>query len=91
MNILYILVQPFVKRLCLRIICFGATFYQKVVCKDYMFWCNLLPKGCVLAFPPRSTFNTRHKCRHWLIRRTSLQLVITAFLRLTFSARKSVC
>jgi hypothetical protein len=43
-----------------------------------------------LAFPPLATFQACNKCRHWLICRTSLKLVIRAFLRFALIAREIV-
>ena len=39
-----------------------------------------------LAFPPLATFQACNKCRHWLICRTCLKLVIRALFRFTLIA-----
>ncbi len=39
-----------------------------------------------LAFPPLATFQACNKCRHWLIRRPCLKLVIRALFRFTLIA-----
>ena len=44
-----------------------------------------------LTFPPIITFDTSYKCCHWFIRRTSLHLIISTFLRMTFSTLECIC
>ena len=45
----------------------------------------------ILTLPSITTINTCYKCSHWLICRSSLHLIISTLIRMTFSTLECIC
>lgn len=62
-------------------------FFLRKIHKDFPD--ELLEK--ILALPPITTINTSYKSSHWFICRSSLHLIISTLIRMTFSTLECIC